>query len=135
MPTEKEESLLREERVARLATFSKNGKIHLIPVCYAYDGKHIYVGTSLDSQKVKNLKRNSSVSLIVDRYYEDWSKLKGVMIQGSAEVIEEGEEFESAKKMLYQKYPQYEEQVPIREGESAIIKITVEKILSWDYEG
>lgn len=135
MPTEKEKKLLREERVARLATFSKNGKIHLVPVCYVYDGKNIFIGTSLDSQKVKNLRRNSSASLIIDRYFEDWSKLKGVMIQASAEVIERGEEFEKAKKLLYEKYPQYEEQVPIKEGESAIIKLTLNKVVSWDYEG
>ncbi len=135
MLKEKEERLLREERVARLATLQKDGRIHLIPVCYTYNGRNILVGTSLDSKKVKNLRRNSNITLLIDRYGEDWSKLKGVMIQGRAEVIEGGGEFEEAKRLLYKKYPQYEEQAPIKEGESAIIKIALEKIVSWDYEG
>jgi len=148
--------------VARLATHGDQGRIHLVPVCYAYDGKDIFVGTSLDSKKVKNVRRNSSVAFVVDFYVEDWSsldskkvknvrrnssvafvvdfyvedwsKLKGVMIQGRAEVIERGKEFEEAKKLLYEKYPQYEATAPIEEGESAIIKIKPEKVVSWDYE-
>jgi len=120
--------------VARLATHGDQGRIHLVPVCYAYDGKDIFIGTSLDSKKVKNVRRNSSVAFVVDFYVEDWSKLKGVMIQGRAEVIERGKEFEEAKKLLYEKYPQYEATAPIEEGESAIIKIKPEKVVSWDYE-
>jgi PPOX class probable F420-dependent enzyme len=128
------QKLLREERVARLATHGDQGRIHLVPVCYAYDGKDIFIGTSLDSKKVKNVRRNSSVAFVVDFYVEDWSKLKGVMIQGRAEVIERGKEFEEAKKLLYEKYPQYEATAPIEEGESAIIKIKLERVVSWDYE-
>jgi len=120
--------------VARLATHGDQGRIHLVPVCYAYDGKDIFIGTSLDSKKVKNVRRNSSVAFVVDFYVEDWSKLKGVMIQGRAEVIERGKEFEEAKKLLYEKYHQYEATAPIEEGESAIIKIKPEKVVSWDYE-
>ncbi len=128
------QKLLREERVARLATHSDQGRIHLVPVCYAYDGRDIFIGTSMDSKKVRNVKRNSSVAFVVDFYVEDWSKLKGVMIQGKAEVVEGGRVFEEAKKLLYEKYPQYEASAPIEEGESVIIKITPEKIVSWDYE-
>jgi PPOX class probable F420-dependent enzyme len=120
--------------VARLATHGDQGRIHLVPVCYAYDGKDIFIGTSLDSKKVKNVRRNNSVAFVVDFYVEDWSKLKGVMIQGRAEVIEKGKEFEEAKKLLYEKYPQYEATAPIEEGESAIIKIKPERVVSWDYE-
>jgi PPOX class probable F420-dependent enzyme len=134
MREERWQKLLREERVARLATHGDQGRIHLVPVCYAYDGKDIFIGTSLDSKKVKNVRRNSSVAFVVDFYVEDWSKLKGVMIQGRAEVIERGKEFEEAKKLLYEKYPQYEATAPIEEGESAIIKIKPEKVVSWDYE-
>ena len=128
------QKLLREERVARLATHSDQGRIHLVPVCYAYDGRDIFIGTSMDSKKVRNVKRNSSVAFVVDFYVEDWSKLKGVMIQGKAEVVEGGRVFEEAKKLLYEKYPQYEASAPIEEGQSVIIKITPEKIVSWDYE-
>jgi PPOX class probable F420-dependent enzyme len=134
MREERWQKLLREGRVARLATHADQGRIHLVPVCYAYDGKDIFVGTSLDSKKVRNVRRNSSVAFVVDFYVEDWAKLKGVMIQGSAEVIERGKEFEEAKKLLYEKYPQYEATAPIKEGESAIIKIKPEKVVSWDYE-
>lgn len=134
MLSKREEKLVLEERVARLATLSEEGRIHVVPVCYTYDGKSIFIGTSLNSKKVKNLRRNSNAALIIDRYVEDWSKLKGVMIQGRATIVEAGREFEEARRLLYKKYPQYEEQAPIKEGESAVIKVIPEKTFAWDYE-
>jgi len=134
MREERWHTIVKEERVARLATHTEQNRIHLVPVCYTYNGKDIFIGTSINSKKVKNLQVNSDATLLIDIYQEDWSKLKGVMIQGRGEVIKEGKEFEEAKKQLYEKYPQYQKYAAIEEGESAIIKITPEKIISWDYE-
>jgi len=131
---EKWRRILVGERVARLATHTDGGRIHLVPVCYAYSGEDIFIGTSLDSKKVRNLELNSDVTLLVDIYVEDWSRLKGVMIQGKGVVIKGGKEFEEARKLLYEKYPQYQKYAAIEEGESAIIKIKPEKAVSWDYE-
>ncbi|MEM1525267.1 MAG: pyridoxamine 5'-phosphate oxidase family protein [Nitrososphaerales archaeon] len=130
--SEKQESLLKEERVGRLATISKDNSIHIVPVCYVYDGESILIGTDLHSRKIFNIKRNKNVSIVIDRYVEDWSKLKGLMIQGEAFILESGEEFNKARKLLYEKYPQYKQQAPIEEGESAIIKISIKRVIAWD---
>jgi len=106
---------LLESRLAHLATSTKNGKPQVIPICYVYDGDSLY--SSIDEkpkrrsptqlQRVLNIVENPSVSLVVDRYEEDWSKLKYVLVRGSAEIVHTGEEHEHAVQLLREKYAQY----------------------------
>ncbi len=122
---------LREQRVGRLGTLSEDGSIHLVPICYAYDGKAIYIGTETASKKVKNLKRNNKATLVVDAYYEDWTKLMGIMIQGEVELYDEGDIFRYGRKLLYRKYRQYEKQAPLEPRESTIIKLIPKNIITF----
>lgn len=128
----KHASFLKKQRVGRLGTISEDGTVHLVPICYAFDGKAIYIGTDANSKKVKNLKRNPSATLLVDVYYEDWNKLKSLMIQGTAEVYEGGEEFTYGRRLLYKKYKQYKKMAPIEEGESVIIKLAPKKVIAFN---
>lgn len=120
---------IRKQKVARVATFSKEG-IHLVPICPVYDGRYVYFSTGAASKKVKNLKRNKKISIVFDEYSDNWAKLKGISVQGEAEIIEKGEEFDLARKMLYEKFPQYKK-MPIREGESVIVKIKPTHSICW----
>lgn len=123
-------NFLKRQRVGRLGTVSEDGTVHLVPVCYAFDGKAIYIGTGTNSKKVRNLKKNPSTTLLVDVYYENWNRLKSLMIQGTAELCEGGEEFMHARRLLYRKYKQYERMAPIEEGESTIIKLIPKKVIA-----
>jgi len=126
----KHASFLKKQRVGRLGTISEDGTVHLVPVCYAFDGKAIYIGTDANSKKVKNLKRNPSATLLVDVYYENWNRLKSLMIQGMAEIYEGSEEFAYGRRLLYRKYKQYKKMAPIEEGESVIIKLVPKKVIA-----
>ena len=95
-------------RVGRLATADANGAPHVVPVCYANDGHHIY--SALDRKpkrvearrlkRVRNILANPDVALVVDDYSDDWRKLAYVLIQGQAVVLEPGEEQRRAEDML-----------------------------------
>ena len=122
---------LREQRVARLGTLSEDGDIHVVPVCYAYDGKAIYIGTETNSKKVKNLRHSNKATLVVDAYYEDWTRLMGIMIQGEAELHEDGDAFRYGRKLLYRKYRQYEKQAPLEPRESTIIKLVPRRVVTF----
>ena len=52
-------------RLARMATI-QNGKPHLVPVWYFYDGTNIIVSSPKGTKKTKNLQSNPNVSIIVD---------------------------------------------------------------------
>jgi len=46
-----------------------------------------YFGSDVDARKVLNLKANPRLAVSVDLYSDDWSNLKGVMIQGTTRLI------------------------------------------------
>lgn len=78
-------------RLARMATL-QNGKPHLVPVWFFYDGTNIIVSTPKGTKKTKNLQSNPNVSIIIDTVdgrVEDLSyatKAKAVIIEGIAEL-------------------------------------------------
>ena len=130
---------IRGHRVARLATSSVDGQPVVVPVCYVFDGEHIYTPIdekpkSVDAgllKRVRNIKANPSVALVVDDYSEDWGKLVYVLISGTAEIISPSDdafEHAGAVELLREKYSQYR---VMAIDERPIIKITPTRIKPW----
>ena len=130
---------IRGHRVARLATSSVDGQPVVVPVCYVLHGERIY--TPIDEKpksvepaslkRVRNIKANPAVALVVDDYSEDWGKLVYVLISGTAEIIspsEDSSEHARAVELLRDKYPQYR---VMAIDERPIIKITPTRIKRW----
>lgn len=128
-----------EHRVARLATADLDAQPAIIPICYGFDGDNIY--TPIDEKpksveagslkRVRNIKSNPRVALVIDEYSEDWSKLVYVLIIGVAEIISPGEdaaEHRRAVELLREKYPQYRSMAI---DERPMIKITPTRIKRW----
>jgi len=128
-----------ESRVARLATVDEAGYPHLVPVCYATDGRAYY--SPIDAKpkrtpperlkRVRNIHVNPRVALLIDHYAEDWRQLRYVMVQGRAEVLRDGAECEAARGLLLAKYPQYGE-LPL-DATGLMIKITPERVVDWSW--
>lgn len=128
---------LRRHRVARLATVDRNGVPALVPLCFADDGAAIY--SALDAKpkrvaptalkRVRNLRENPAVALLVDDYSDDWTRLGYLAIRGLASLIEPGTpEHARAITMLRQKYSQYAA-MPIEE--QPVIRIEPVSAKSW----
>jgi PPOX class probable F420-dependent enzyme len=126
-----------ESRVARLATVDETGAPHVVPVCYATDGRAYY--SPLDAkpkrtpperlQRVRNLRGNPRVALLIDHYDEDWTRLRFVMVRGRAELLEAGTEWRAARALLEAKYPQYRG-LPLPPG-APVIKIVPDRVVGW----
>jgi nitroimidazol reductase NimA-like FMN-containing flavoprotein (pyridoxamine 5'-phosphate oxidase superfamily) len=128
-------------RLARMATI-QNGKPHLVPVWYFYDGTNIIVSSPKGTKKTKNLQSNPNVSIIVDIVdgrVEDLSyatKAKAVIIEGIAELQDDIDN--SFARKTYERYagknalnnPQVQFSVNLPRY-TVIIKPT--KIMSWDF--
>ncbi len=131
-----EASFVAAHRVGRLATADENGGPHVVPICYAFDGHHIY--TAIDSKpkrrpprrlkRVLNVLANPSVALVIDHYSDDWTELAYVLIEGSARFLESGDERAAAELLLREKYPQYLVLLPPL---CPVIAITPTKTISW----
>jgi PPOX class probable F420-dependent enzyme len=109
----------------------------VVPVCYVYDGRAFY--TPLDRKpkkgggelaRVRNIRANPEVALLVDHYAEDWAGLWYILVRGRGEILSSGEERKSAAELLRKKYPQYASRDLLPE-DAAVIRITPEKVISW----
>src|SRR5437867_13428779 len=98
--------LVGRERVCRVATAGRGGVPHAVPVCHVLADGKVCFGWESDAKKVQNLRANPHATVIVDLYAEDWSNLKGVMIQGTAALVERGPRFRQLRRLLYETYPQ-----------------------------
>lgn len=122
--------LLARERVCRVATAGKTGVPHVVPVCHVVSDGKIYFGSDGNAKKVEHVRANGHAAVTVDVYTEDWSSLKGIMVQGTATVIDDGPRFRKLRRLLYEKYPQYPEESALDDG-AVIIEIAPAHVFSW----
>jgi PPOX class probable F420-dependent enzyme len=133
-------ALLREARVGRLATADAGGRPLVVPVCYALDGDGQRVYSAIDAKpkrtrqlrRLRNIRENPHVSLVVDQYDEDWTRLCYVIVEGRAEIVEAGSVRERAIDLLLAKYPQYLA-LGLAADRGPVIAITVERTVAWRF--
>lgn len=100
--------------VGRLVTIGPAGP-DIVPFCFALAGDTLYSAVdhkpkqTFRLRRLANIKRQPSVSVLVDHYEDDWSRLWWVRIRGSAMVVESDAR---AVDLLVAKYPQYQEVRP-----------------------
>ena len=124
--TAKEEAFLRSSEVCRLATASKEGRPQVTPVIYALDGTGFVIAVDYGTKKLKNVRENRNVALVVDRL----RPTRAVTIEGTCEVHERGAEYLRLLSLLMDRFESYRKN-PWGEGESPIFRITPEKAVSW----
>lgn len=129
--TKKVAKLIALERVCRVATAGAEGRPHLVPVVHVLAGDKIYFGSGDDGRKVKNLRDNSQIAITIDLYSDDWAQLRGVMVQGTARLIERGPRFKQARARLYAKYPQYAKEAAISPSDSVVVEVTPTHVFTW----
>lgn len=128
--------LLREARVARLGTADAGGRPLVVPVCFAFDGRQLY--TAIDAKpkrtrelrRLKNIAANPRVSLLVDRWDEDWTQLMWVIVEGQADVLTTGPERARALDLLLTKYPQYRA-MDLGHTAGPAIRIALDHVRAW----
>jgi len=127
--TNREREFLARHELCRLATASKEAVPHVVPVIYALDGDNIVVAIDYKTRKLRNLRENSRVALVVDEYGTQ-SGNEGLLVQGSCEILERGQEYLRLLKVLFDRFEFYRRN-PWGEGESPIIYIRPDKCVMW----
>ena len=127
--------MVRTARVGRLATASASGQPLVVPVCFAVVDESIYSAVDLkpkrtrELRRVRNVRENPNVSLVVDEYHEDWTRLRWVMVEGTARVAD-GTERGRALAALVAKYPQYA-QMDLERTAGDVLAITPVRVVAW----
>ena len=80
------EQLLTEEARLRIATIGPGSDINLTPMTFGYANGKIYIFAR--GQKIANLRRTPTATILVD-VGEAWRELQGVMLRGTAQVLED----------------------------------------------
>ena len=135
------DDLVATARVARLATSDQYARPHVVPIVFVYEHPHLY--SPIDRKpkrsddwrrlrRVQNVVTNGRASVVIDVWDEDWSKLRYVLLEGTADVLEVGDERDRAITLLEAKYPQYAN-IPL--GDAPVIRVTVERRLEWSGAG
>lgn len=119
--------------VATLATVDANGAPHAVPVVFAVDGDTIWTATDAKPKRggalrrYANVRANPAVTLLVQHWDEDWSRLWWVRADGLATVHEDAEPVARATALLRAKYPQY---AAVEVG-APVLEVTVRRWRGW----
>lgn len=122
------------EPVARLATIRPDGRPHLVPIVFALDGGTIYSAvdakpkSSNELARLRHIELNPVVSVLVDVYDEDWTRLWWARADGVATVVVDGPPRDAALAALRARYEQYTD---ARQPFGAAIVIRVEHWTGW----
>ncbi len=125
--------MVRGARSATLGTVDGEGRPHLVPIVFAYSDGYLYTAVDRKPKSTRRLKRlrniaaHPRVSVLVDHYEDDWSRLWWVRIDGTARVLESGQTFREAIGLLVAKYPPYVAQPP----PGPVIEVYVERMRAW----
>jgi len=93
--------------VCRIATVRAGGEPHIIPVCPVFDGERtVYVDLGPKSTTGRALGNERRATVLIDDYFDDWSKLRKVILRCDAEPVT-GAEQEAAWVRIRVKFPQY----------------------------
>lgn len=125
---------LASARMAYLGTVRADGRPHVVPIVFAVENRVVYSiadpkpKRGLDLLRHRNIAVNPAVTLLVDAYDEDWSRLWWVRADGVARVVENGPERDTTIRLLRAKYPQYATwTTPF--GAATVIE--VDRVASW----
>jgi PPOX class probable F420-dependent enzyme len=135
------ECLLDSWPVARLATLTPDGKPHQVPVVFARVGEFLWSPVDAKPKaagelaRLRNVRANPAVSLLLDEYDADWSRLWWLRVDASARVAEPASagaapEIAAAVAALRRKYPQYGA-VPVLRDPTTLLALQPTGLRSW----
>jgi PPOX class probable F420-dependent enzyme len=129
--------------IAKLATTNLDGSPQISPVWFYREGNAIFISTYKEAVKVRNIRYNPTVSLLIDSS-NGGLKLKGILMRGSATLIE-GDECNKIVKQIYDKYiptritrkdkaaTAYKKAVTSHSDSYICIKVAPSTISTWNY--
>jgi PPOX class probable F420-dependent enzyme len=120
-----------DARRAVLGTVDASGRAHLVPITFAVAGDAIV--TAIDQKpksparpaRLRNIERTPDVTVLFDRYNEDWTRLAWVMVRGTARVEPPGTHVDA----LVERYLAYRDDRP--RGE--VIVVQPREIVHWSF--
>jgi PPOX class probable F420-dependent enzyme len=135
-----ERTFLASARRAVLGTVAPDGRARLVPICFVLAGDEPVLYSPLDDKpkrspdplalaRIRDIRADPRVTILADRWDEDWSRLAWLRCDATARLHEptvagHGDIVAA----LRAKYPQYETH---RLEDRPLVRIEIERIASW----
>jgi PPOX class probable F420-dependent enzyme len=133
-------TFLATARRAVLATIAPDGHPRLVPICFVVTGEPPILYTPIDDKpkraddplalaRVRDIAADPRVTILVDRWDEDWTRLAWLRCVGSATVtLPSATDHPDVIAPLRAKYPPYAgHRLEVR----PLIRVTIERVTSW----
>lgn len=123
-------ALLEAPSPAVLATYRKDGTVKISPVWFRYQGDYFEVVIADDDVKLKHLKRDPRVTLLI---FESTPPFRGVQVSGEAEVTREG--LDEVRRSITSRYLDDEASKAFtegRRGNGAVVRMASRLAKAWD---
>jgi PPOX class probable F420-dependent enzyme len=131
-------AFLQEGRKVQLATINKDGTPHLVTMFYGVRDGRIAFWTYAKAQKTRNLERDSRITCLVEAG-DDYDQLRGVMVYGTAERLDDRESVLSVGTEVIKRMTRLDDVEPLRDyiehsGRKRVAFVVhPTRIVSWDH--
>jgi PPOX class probable F420-dependent enzyme len=137
LTTEEREQFLRATRTIVLSTLDRHGYPHSVAMWYVMDDGCCVMTTYAKSQKAVNIRRNPKVALLAESG-STYDTLKGVLIRGRAELIDDLETCLGVLKRVHGKMmgamPEgIDEALRAQARKRVVIRVIPERVSTWDH--
>ena len=137
MTPQEVQSYLQEPHTLQVASNGPRGYPHLVAMWYAVLDGAIYFSTYGKSQKVQNLRRDPRITVMVESGVA-YNELRGVVIEGQAEVIEGDPDLVARVRRNLTMAPRTAAATStVQEGSASskrvIVRVTPARVYSWDH--
>ena len=111
---------IERSRTATMATVLPDGRPHLVAMWYAVVDGEIWFETKAKSQKAVNLRRDPTITVMIEDG-QSYDTLRGVSIDGHAEIIDDPETNLRVGKSVWERYtgPYTDEMRPFVDADDA----------------
>lgn len=137
MTSDEIDDFLAGRHTMAMCTVNHDGTIHAVAMWYGFLEGAVAVETKAKSQKVQNLRRNPTMTVLVEDG-DSYEELRGVELVGRAEIVEDDERIWELGVSVFERYqaPYTEEMRPFVEAmlnKRVVVKLHVDRVVSWDH--
>jgi len=135
-PDEVDEYLLGRHTMT-LCSINHDNTIHAVAMWYGFLEGAVAFETKAKSQKVQNLRRNPTITCMVEDG-DTYDQLRGVELVGRAEIVDDPERLWALGVSVWERYngPYTEEAKPLVEvmlHKRVGVRVMVDRVVSWDH--
>ena len=121
---------LSQPLIADIVTLNQDGSPQITPVWYDFDGTYLYVSTTTDRAKARNIKRDNRIAISVRN--EDANKV--VLFTGNASILDDSDHVVVRRIVArYTPQDQIDAFLSGLEANRVIVRMKPIRTISWDF--